>query len=104
MNYIRIFCPKIMKILMEILHMHRKCWENTESIYLSLYRTSWHDCLCDLEKKAWDLTVVLELFLEIYSAFTQEEIPAEKQVKEILVSYVNDYCQDMVGKSDQRGD
>ena len=33
-------------------------------------------------KKAWDLTVVLELFLEIYSAFTQEEIPAEKQVKE----------------------
>ena len=48
------------------------------------------------EKKAWDLTVVLELFLEIYSAFTQEEIPAEKQVKEILVSYVNDYCQDMV--------
>ena len=49
-----------------------------------------------LKKKAWDLTVVLELFLEIYSAFTQEEIPAEKQVKEILVSYVNDYCQDMV--------
>ena len=46
MNYIRIFCPKIMKILMEILHMHRKCWENTESIYLSLYRASWHDCLC----------------------------------------------------------
>ena len=24
------------------------------------------------------------------------EIPTEKQVKEILVSYVNDYCQDMV--------
>ena len=36
------------------------------------------------------------LFLEIYSAFSQEEIPTEKQVKEILVSYVNDYCQDMV--------
>ena len=33
------------------------------------------------EKKAWDLTVVLELFLEIYSAFSQEEIPTEKQVK-----------------------
>jgi len=48
------------------------------------------------EKKVWDLTVVLELFLEIYSAFSQEEIPTEKQVKEILVSYVNDYCQDMV--------
>lgn len=36
MNYIRIFCPKIMKILMEILHMHRKCWENTEK-YLPFF-------------------------------------------------------------------
>ena len=48
------------------------------------------------EKKIWDLTVGFELFLEIYSAFSQEEIPSEKQVREILVSYVNDYCQDMV--------
>lgn len=48
------------------------------------------------EKKIWDLTVALELFLEMYSAFAQEEIPSEKQAREILVSYVNDYCQDMV--------
>lgn len=95
MNYIRIFCPKIMKILMEILHMHRKCWENTEK-YLPFFIQSFMARLLMRLKKAWDLTVVLELFLEIYSAFTQEEIPAEKQVKEILVSYVNDYCQDMV--------
>lgn len=27
---------KIMKILMEILHMHRKCWENTEK-YLPFF-------------------------------------------------------------------
>ena len=48
------------------------------------------------EKKVWDITVGLELFLEIYSAFSEEELPAEKQVREILLSYVNDYCQDMV--------
>ena len=28
------------------------------------------------EKKIWDLTVGFELFLEIYSAFSQEEIPS----------------------------
>ena len=28
--------PEIMKILMEILHMHRKCWENTEK-YLPFF-------------------------------------------------------------------
>ncbi|MDC7291154.1 aminopeptidase [Blautia schinkii] len=48
------------------------------------------------EKKLWDFTVALELFLEVYSAFTQEELPDENVVKEILRSYVNDYCQDMV--------
>ena len=48
------------------------------------------------EKKIWDITVGLELFLEMYSAFSEEELPAEKQVREILLSYVNDYCQDMV--------
>lgn len=48
------------------------------------------------EKKIWDMTVALELFLEVYSAFSQGELPAEREIKEILTSYVNDYCQDMV--------
>ncbi|MDO4275309.1 MAG: aminopeptidase [Eubacteriales bacterium] len=48
------------------------------------------------EKKMWDFTVALELFLEVYAAFAQDEIPEEKIVREILRSYVNDYCQDMV--------
>jgi len=65
-------------------------------VFTFLYTELYGTIAYAFEKKAWDLTVVLELFLEIYSAFTQEEIPAEKQVKEILVSYVNDYCQDMV--------
>ena len=48
------------------------------------------------EKKVCDITVGLELFMEMYSAFSEEALPAEKQVREILLSYVNDYCQDMV--------
>ena len=76
--------------------MHRKCQGEYGKVFTFLYTELYGTIAYAFEKKAWDLTVVLELFLEIYSAFTQEEIPAEKQVKEILVSYVNDYCQDMV--------
>lgn len=48
------------------------------------------------EKKIWDMTVALELFLEVYSSFNEEELPREKEIKDILCSYVNDYCQEMV--------
>lgn len=48
------------------------------------------------EKRIWDFTVALELFLEIYAAFRDEEIPEVKAIRDILKSYVNDYCQSMV--------
>ncbi len=48
------------------------------------------------EKKLWDLTIVMELFLEVYAAFGEGEIPEVKSVRDILRSYVNDYCQDMI--------
>ena len=48
------------------------------------------------EKKWWDYLVCAELFLEIHSAFCEEELPAPKTVEDILRSYVNDYCQDMM--------
>ena len=48
------------------------------------------------EKRLWDMTVLLELFLEVYVAFAQEELPAEEEFHGILNSYANDYCQDMV--------
>ena len=48
------------------------------------------------EKKYWDYTVALELFLEIYAAFEGEEKPSVKSTEDILRSYVNDYCQDMM--------
>nr|WP_330396205.1 aminopeptidase [Blautia sp. An249] len=48
------------------------------------------------EKKIWDMTVCLELFLEVYFAFTAEELPTPREIRDILYWYVNDYCQPMV--------
>ena len=44
------------------------------------------------EDRLWDLVVCLELFLESYSAFLDDEIPPAAAVREILVSYNYDYC------------
>ena len=48
------------------------------------------------ENKYWDYIVSAELFLEIYAAFEGEEKPSVKSTEDILRSYVNDYCQDMM--------
>ena len=48
------------------------------------------------EKKIWDYTVAAELFLEVYAAFEDDEQPSVKNVEDMLRSYVNDYCQDMI--------
>ncbi|MDO5337075.1 MAG: aminopeptidase [Eubacteriales bacterium] len=48
------------------------------------------------ERRIWDITVCLELFLEVYSSFQGEYLPEEKEIRAILNSYVNDYCQEMV--------
>ena len=55
------------------------------------------------EKKIWDMTVILELFLEVYSAFEDEELPEASTVEQILRSYVNDYCQDMMEQRIREG-
>nr|WP_294678414.1 aminopeptidase [uncultured Blautia sp.] len=55
------------------------------------------------EKKLWDMTVAMELFLEVYSAFCEDEIPEAATVEEILRSYVNDYCQDMMKERIREG-
>lgn len=44
------------------------------------------------EKRDWDLLISLELFLEFYSAFQDEFLPEADLLKEILISYTNDYC------------
>ena len=53
------------------------------------------------EKKIWDYTVTAELFLEVYAAFENGELPSVKNVEDMLRSYVNDYCQDMMEQNHQ---
>ena len=55
------------------------------------------------EKRLRDMTVSMELFLEVYSAFCEEELPEAATVEGILRSYVNDYCQDMMEQRIREG-
>ena len=55
------------------------------------------------EKRLWDMTVSMELFLEVYSAFCEEELPETSTVEGILRSYVNDYCQDRMEQRIREG-
>ena len=48
------------------------------------------------EKNTENMTVALELFLEVYCSFGGDELPEADDIKGILNSYINDYCQDMV--------
>lgn len=50
------------------------------------------------EKRLWDMTVCQELFLEVYNAFCQEDLPSLKELREILYWYVSDYSEEMVGR------
>ena len=49
-----------------------------------------------IEGRLWDMTVCCELFLEVYGAFSREELPKPKEIRDILYWYVSDYCEDMV--------
>ena len=48
------------------------------------------------EDRLWDLTVLGELFLEIYGEFTADALPEAENLHHILYSYIRDYCDDMV--------
>lgn len=50
------------------------------------------------EDRLWDMTVCQELFLEVYQAFSQEELPAPAMIRDILYWYVSDYCEDMLSR------
>ncbi len=50
------------------------------------------------EGRDWDLAVCIELFLELYSAFCDEEIPSAQSVKDIFASYNYDYCADFTAE------
>ena len=48
------------------------------------------------EGRLQDVTILLELFSEIHASFCQEEIPSPAQMQDDLLSYIMDYCQEMV--------
>ena len=48
------------------------------------------------EDRLWDITVLCELFLEIYNDFEQEELPSPKAIRQIFYWYVSDYSDDIM--------
>lgn len=47
------------------------------------------------ENRIWDMTVVQELFVEVYNMF-EEEAPSIKELKETIYWYISDYSEEMV--------
>ncbi len=50
------------------------------------------------EGRLWDMTVLCELFLEIYNDFEQDEVPVAKNIRQIFYWYASDYSDDMIGE------
>ena len=48
------------------------------------------------EESYWDMTLLMELFLEVYSSFSDDELPSVTTIEKILISYAEDYCQEIV--------
>lgn len=44
------------------------------------------------EGRKFDMTICMELFLEVYNAFEDEELPTAKSIKEMIYWFVSDYC------------
>ena len=42
--------------------------------------------------RKFDMTICMELFLEVYNAFEDEELPTAKSIKEMIYWFVSDYC------------
>ncbi len=82
---------------------YEKCYGNPEyacavlgddygKLFSALYAELRGVIVYAYEDRLWDLTVSLELFLECYVAFEDEEIPAAKILRHIIYSYNYDYC------------
>ena len=54
------------------------------------------------EDRLFDMTVVMELFVQVYNLFEEEEVKA-KDVKEAIYWYVSDYSDEMVGRRVREG-
>jgi len=43
------------------------------------------------ENRLWDMTVICELFIQIYNYFEVEQVPDLEQLKEVIYWYISDY-------------
>ncbi|MFV0527164.1 MAG: aminopeptidase [Lachnospiraceae bacterium] len=48
------------------------------------------------EKRVWDETIVMELFLEVYQLFTQQPQPTQESVTQAIYWYCSDYTPEIV--------
>ncbi len=46
------------------------------------------------EDRLWDCVIVMELFLEIYRMFEEEELPTKSALRDVIYWYVSDYTDD----------
>lgn len=74
-----------------------QCFGREMGQYLSMLYTELRHCIAfAYEKKIWDLTVLCELFSEVYSCFTDGEVPAAGEIRDILYWFFSDYSERMV--------
>lgn len=65
----------------------------TYASYLSFLYTELRGAICyGYEGRLDYLTILQELFIEIYNCFESEEAPPKKEIRDILYWYVSDYC------------
>ena len=65
--------------------------------YLSMLYTEIRHCIAfAYEKRYWDLTVLCELFSEVYSCFTDGEVPTTGEIRDILYWFFSDYSEEMI--------
>ncbi len=48
------------------------------------------------ENRLWDMLIVMELFLEIYRMFEDEELPEVKALKSAIYWYISDYSRELM--------
>lgn len=48
------------------------------------------------EKRIWDITVLCELFIQIYNNFEDEDLPVPQNIQEIICADISDYCDDIM--------
>lgn len=74
-----------------------QCFGREMGQYLSMLYAELRHCIAfAYEKKFWDLTVLCELFSEVYSCFTDGETPAAGEIRDILYWFFSDYSERMV--------